>query len=402
MNQKSILLIYHFFYPDPVISARIFSDLAEHLAAEGHRVTVFTGNRMIRSEELLADHELWHNVNIERFSRPNFSQGGNFRRLFNSGILQLKWLRALRQRRREFDAVIIGTDPQFAYMMFPLIRLINRKMINIHWAFDLYPDVILADSPGWMRFLASFTKPLAYLSYRHVDVMADIGGCMQQKLAKYGHRATRITLTPWALVEPRQIPAPDPITRQKLFGNAKIGILYSGTVGHAHDITPFIRLARACREQKHDVAFCFAGYGNQYQKQIGLLTPEDSNITLAGFASEEELELRLAAADIHLISLRDNWDGLVVPSKFFGALAIGRPVIFSGSSQSCIKEWIDQYQLGWYLNHDNGQTIVDQLACYSDNRERQTIMQQRVFDCYHQHFSRQKVISGWSKIMDEI
>ncbi len=399
---KRILLLYHFFYPDTVVSARIFSDLAAELSRQGYDVTAFCCNKLIRGEETLTNFEEWRQVKIHRFSRGNFNQGSNFGRLFNSGILQLKWLRAFWSRRREFDAVIIGTDPQFAYMMFPLIRLINRKMINIHWAFDLYPDVILADSPRWMRFLASFTKPLAYLSYRYVDVMADIGGCMQQKLANYAHRATRITLTPWALVEPRQIPAPNAEIRKQLFGNAKIGILYSGTVGHAHDITPFIRLARICREQNLDIGFCFAGYGNQYQQQIAQLTPEDGNITLVGFASEAELELRLAAADIHLISLRDNWDGLVVPSKFFGALAIGRPVIFCGSAQSCIKQWIDQYQLGWYLQRGNESAMARQLAEYADDAERKIAIQQRVFDCYHQHFSKSKVISGWSKVMNEI
>ena len=115
---KSILLIYHFFHPDAVISARLFSDLAEELAKE-YDVTVFTGNRLIRSDEILAESEEWKNVKIKRFSRPNFSQGSNFGRLFNSAILQMKWLNAFRKNRKKFDTVIVGTDPQFSYMMFP-------------------------------------------------------------------------------------------------------------------------------------------------------------------------------------------------------------------------------------------------------------------------------------------
>ena len=123
---KSILLIYHFFHPDTVISARLFSDLAEELAKE-YDVTVYTGNRLIRSDEILAESEEWKNVKIQRFSRPNFSQGSNFGRLFNSAILQLKWLNAFRKNRKKFDAVIVGTDPQFAYMMFPFMRM-NSKL----------------------------------------------------------------------------------------------------------------------------------------------------------------------------------------------------------------------------------------------------------------------------------
>ena len=156
---KHILLIYHFFHPDTVISARLFSDLAEELVCAGHSVTVFTGNRLIRTNAVLAEEENWNGVEIRRFSRPNFSQGSNVGRLFNSGVLQLKWLCGFFRRRREFDAVLVGTDPQFAYLMFPLLRLMNRRIRLIHWAFDLYPEAILVNSPAWMKRLAALTKP---------------------------------------------------------------------------------------------------------------------------------------------------------------------------------------------------------------------------------------------------
>ena len=330
-----ILLIYHFFHPDTVVSARLFSELAAELAAAGHTVTAFTGNRCIRSSEKLAPRERWNGVEIVRFSRPGFSQGGNFRRLFNSGILQMKWLRAFRKRRRDFDAVIVGTDPQFAYMMFPSLRRMNRDLKIVHWAFDIYPEAILVNSPRWMRLLASLTKPFVPWAYSKVDVMVDIGACMRELLLTHRHHAECHTLTPWALAEPEKMPEPDPAIRRELFGEAKIGLLYSGTVGYAHDLAPLIALARECRKRGIDAAFCFAGYGNRYEAQCAEITPEDTNIRLAGFASPEDLEKRLAAADIHLISLRPGWEGIVVPSKFFGALAIGRPVMFSGSLQVC-------------------------------------------------------------------
>ncbi len=55
------------------------------------------------------------------------------------------------------------------------------------------------------------------------------------------------------------------------------------------------------------------------------IAPGDDNVSLAGFAPEAECERRLAAADVHLASLRPGWTGLVVPSKFLGSLAVGGP-----------------------------------------------------------------------------
>ena len=217
---KHILLIYHFFHPDTVISARLFSDLAEELVCAGHSVTVFTGNRLIRTNAVLAEEENWNGVEIRRFSRPNFSQGSNVGRLFNSGVLQLKWLCGFFRRRREFDAVLVGTDPQFAYLMFPLLRLMNRRIRLIHWAFDLYPEAILVNSPAWMKRLAALTKPFVPWAYRRVDAMVDIGECMRKRLQAYGHGAECATLTPWALAEPPEVPESDPDVRRELFGEA--------------------------------------------------------------------------------------------------------------------------------------------------------------------------------------
>lgn len=393
---KKILLIYHFFHPDSVISARLFSDLAEELVQLGHQVTVFTGNRLIRSDEKLPFQEEWHGVKIQRFSRPNFSQGSNFGRLFNSAVLQMKWMLAFWKQRKNFDAVIIGTDPQFSYMMFPLMRLMNRDVRLIHWAFDIYPEAILVNSPRWMKLLASLTKPFIPLAYRAVDDMVDIGPCMQKLLRKYHHHARVATLTPWALAEPESPPSISPAIREKLFGKAKIGLLYSGTVGYAHDITPFIRLARKCRELDIDAAFCFAGYGNQYQKQTSLITPEDTNIRLAGFASEAELEERLAAADIHMISLRPGWEGIVVPSKFFGALAIGRPVLFSGTADSDIANWCREYGIGYELD-DN---VSERLRKFLETPELLAKLQQKAFKIYNEYFSKAVVVRGWKNLLE--
>ena len=392
---KSILLIYHFFHPDTVISARLFSDLAEELAKD-HDVTVFTGNRLIRSDEILAESEEWKNVKIQRFSRPNFSQGSNFGRLFNSAILQLKWLNAFRKNRKKFDTVIIGTDPQFAYMMFPFMRMMNRKARLIHWAFDLYPEAILVNSPHWMKILAALTKPFIPWAYRSVDDMVDIGGCMRERLQKYKNKAKYTTLTPWALAEVPAPPAADPKIREKLFGKAKIGLLYSGTVGYAHDLKPFIELARKCRAAKIDAAFCFAGYGNQYKIQTAEITEEDTNIRLAGFASEEELEKRLSAADIHMVSLRPGWEGIVVPSKFFGSLAIGRPALFSGPENSDIAQWCKEYGIGFTLTENT----AEDLKKFAENESGLTDLQQTCYQVYTEHFSKKSVIDGWKKLLN--
>jgi len=390
-----ILLIYHFFHPDTVISARLFSDLAEELAAAGHRVTVFTGNRLIRSEEVLPEHELWRGVEICRFARPGFKQGSNVGRLLNSFVLQRKWLTAFKARRDDFDAVVLGTDPQFGYLMYPGLRRLAPKARLVHWCFDLYPEAVMATGSRLMAVLGALFKPLARRAYRRVDDMVDIGECMRGRLASYGHRARCATATPWALAESATVAASEGLVRRKLFGEAKLCFLYSGTVGHAHDIGPFIALARECRRRGLPVGFCFAGYGNRYAAQTAQLTAADTNISMAGFASEEELSARLSAADFHLISLREGWEGIVVPSKFFGALAMGRPVLFSGPAASEINGWIGEYGLGYRLE-DGIIGVIEELLAKPELVE---ALKARSLAVYKEHFSRSAVVGEWKKIL---
>ena len=389
-----ILLIYHFFHPDTVISARLNSDLAEDLVAAGHEVTVYTSNRCIRAEGELPEVEEWHGVKIRRFSRPNFRQGSNVGRMLNSLILQHKWLKAFKAQRNDFDAVIVGTDPQFCWIMFPKMKRIAPTIRLIHWVFDLYPEALAATGSRLMRFAAWLMRPLARRAYSKVDVMDDLGECMRNRLRKYNHHAKEITITPWALEEVKEVAPINLEMRKKLFGDAKLCLLYSGTVGHAHDITPFIELARECRKRGLSVGFCFAGYGNRFEEQTAQLTPEDTNVTVAGFASEEELAARLAAADFHLVSLREGWEGIVVPSKFFASLAMGRPVLYAGPPQSEINGWIQQLHLGYRLDHG----FIDELEHLLQTPERLHQQKQDAIAAYQRHFSREKALMTFLSI----
>ena len=157
-------------------------------------------------------------------------------------------------------------------------------------------------------------------------------------------------------------------------------------------------MARECRRRGIDAAFCFAGYGNRYQEQTACLTAEDTNIKLLGFASDAELEKRLSAADIHLISLRPGWEGIVVPSKFFAALAIGRPVLFAGPEQSSIARWVETERLGAVVNRDLGNAI-EFLRRLADSREELREYSMRSQQIYRSKFSKAAICKRWNEIL---
>jgi hypothetical protein len=237
-------------------------------------------------------------------------------------------------------------------------------------------------------------------AYAACDLVADLGDCMRQRLARYGAACRKVTLVPWALSEPSVAEPSDPGTQRELFGDSRLGLLYSGNFGRAHAFADFLDLARCLRGT--GVHFCFGVRGNRAEELRAAIGPEDANISLAGFAPEAALAQRLAAADIHLVSLRPEWTGVVVPSKFFGSLAAGRPVIFAGGRDSAIARWIGEHRVGWVLDASSRDVIAAELRELALAPARLAEMQQHCHGVYQKHFSRQRVMRGWDREMRDV
>src|SRR5215813_435804 len=347
------LVLYHYFYPDDVVSSAHISELAEGLAQRKWHVTAMPCNRGCRDESMSYPAEdKWNGVHIRRVWRPRVSQASSVGRLMNALWMILRWsLEALAPRKAP-DVLIIGTDPILSVLVACVWKLTRPKTQIVHWCFDLYPEAAAADgilkpeSPIY-RFLRQILTP----AYNSCDLIADIGNCMRERLAYYKSSVKMVTLTPWALSEPETAVEADPEERVDLFGDASLGLIYSGNFGRAHAYEEILQLARVLREQK--IKLVFSVRGNRERALREAVEHDDTNVSFCDFAPAHRLGRRLSAADIHVVSLRAEWTGMVVPSKFFGAIAAGRPVLFAGSPESAVARWIVQYGLGWILTSDN-------------------------------------------------
>ncbi len=391
-----VAVLYHYFHPDDVVSARHFADFCLSLAERGWQVEALPCNRGCREERVSYPlHEEWQSIVIHRVWRPRFRQASTLGRVLNTAWMLMAWSRlGLRSRQETPDVLVVGTDPVFAVLVAPVLKFFRPQLRIAHWAFDLYPESAIAG--GMVRgdgLLVRVLHRLLRQAYAACDLVVDLGECMRARLAAYGHSARKATLVPWALAEPPTVASPDPEVRQKLFGDSQLGLLYSGNFGRAHSYAEILELARRLRGQS--IHFSFGVRGNKATELRDALRPDDSNVTLAGFAPEAELVQRLTAADIHLASLRPEWTGLVVPSKFFGSLAAGRPVLFAGSRDSAIARWINQFGVGWVLDEHSQEAVAAQLCALKERPEQLTELQDHCHRVYQEHFCRRLVMDQW-------
>lgn len=399
----STLIFYHFFYPDNVVSALHKNGLAQGLSKRGWDVKAIPCNRACRdsSKTYPASGKL-DDIKISRVYRPNLKQSNTgISRIINAAWMISAW--SLKAFTHKPDVIIIGTDPILSILTAIPWRIIRPKTKIVHWCFDLYPEGAIAE--GIIKPGSWFEKIIKYccgMAYRRCDLIVDLGICMRNRLHLYPGVAKIkcTTIVPWALKEPDAALEVDADERKVIGNNARLVIMYSGTLGRFHCYNNLLSLARKLRDKQ--IQFTFSIAGNAVDKLKNEITAEDKNINFVEFAPLEKLEQRLGAADIHVVSLRDEWTGLAIPSKFFGAIACGRPILFSGSKDSAIAKWVAKHQLGWVLSDDNIDSLAQELEQLAIDREKLKTLFPHCHSISQKYFSESHLNDRWDEELREL
>lgn len=386
--KPSIAVLYHYFPPDDIVSAVHLGDLASGLAKCGWQVSAHpciwsSDDQGIRFES----REDWQGVSVRRIWRPNLRQASDGGRFLNAAWMIFRWsLLAITLRPRP-DVLLIGTDPVLSLSVARIWKLFRPQTKVVHWCFDIYPEAAIADGLLPRRgLLARFFTALMASAYRRCSLIVDLGPCMRALLLRYPSAAKRETIVPWAFEEP-DAPLPMAVSeRLAVFGDAPLGVLYSGSFGRAHSYKEILDLAELLRPR--GVKLVFSVRGKRQEELKKSVEQRNADVGFVPFAPSDKLQDRLACADIHVVSLRSDWTGMVVPSKFFGALAAGRPVLFVGGADSSLARWIQEFEIGWVLTGENLHQVGEQLLSFMESTEKIAAMQRRCFTVYSQFFSR--------------
>jgi glycosyltransferase involved in cell wall biosynthesis len=399
-GRPRLLVLYHFFHPDAVVSAQILSGFAEEQARRGWDVTALTCNRShADGGPTYPAEEEWNGVKIHRVFRPAWSQKRPLPRMGNSAWLLSAWFLKARSLG-DFDAIVLGSDPTFAATLAIPLRRARPRTPIIHWCLDVFPDAGEAEWTGATRLFVPPMRALMSAAYRACDVVADLGPCMRERLERYGDAPRRFTFTPWSLVEPEVPAEPDPTVRRELFGDAKLGLLYAGSMSRPHDYESLLELARACRARAGDeIAVCFACTGTNLPALKAAVRPDDTNVRFAPFADEAGLAQRLGAADYHLGSLRPEYTGIAVPSKFFAALAVARPFIFAGTSDASVARWIRELDVGLVIEPGQVAQAAEHLLAARNDPAAIRASRARALAAYRAHFSKRLVNDRWAALL---
>jgi len=364
-----VLLLNQCFYPDVVATAQHGWDLAQRLVRDGHEVTVIASRSMYGGVgATLAPDETIDGIRIRRVAANRFGKASILARAADFlGFYARATLAAIALPKQ--DVAICFTTPPFISLVGIMLGTL-RGTQTVYWAMDLYPDVPVAC--GVMNRRSPVTAALEAINrmcMRRAARVVVLGRCMRSLVESKGIAEDRITLIrPWAEPGSPARPREQPNRYREEWGAGKrIVVLYSGNFGLGHDFETIVSGIDALR---HDSRFLFAmvGGGKRKPEVIEALRAKGiANVVDAPYQPREALGELLAAADIHLVSLAAGMEGIMVPSKFFGVAAAGRPVVYVGSPESEVALCIQETHCGRVIPPGNALAFRDALLGFASD-----------------------------------
>ena len=307
-------------------------------------------------------------VEVIRVGTATFTRASHWRRALSYLTLypQLMWQV---WRLGKVDAVVSMTDPPLQVAAVTLVSCRARK--KIHWAQDVYPE--LAEELGVIvrgGILARVLRAVSTWALRRQDEIVVVGRCMRERLIARGIDAGKIEVIPnW--IQVAAVSADEAVAmRRKLGWGEKLVALYSGNIGLAHDFETLVEAAKLL--EGSGVRMVFAGEGPRLE-EVRRATAGLAQVTFLRPQPKEELGAFLAAADVHLVTVRAGLEGLVVPSKAYGILAAGRPVMYVGSADSEIAKLLNESGAGRVFPYGDARGLAEALksaAAASDTFQR--------------------------------
>ena len=363
-----ILFINRYFYPDVSATAEMLTQLAEDLDARGESVTVITGRADYLTGMIeLPRTDVHKGIEIRRVDGTNFGRDRFWGRLLNylTFYIAAGWT-AL--RLKDQDCLVVLSDPPLLSALAALVKPF-KTVRTVCWLQDVFPDIAMTTGVIRNGLSAYCLKRLGFWSLEKANRIVVIGRCMERHLLSTGLPANQlIHISNWAdgsLIQP--IGREENVFLEEHGLHDRFVVMYSGNLGRVHEFSTVIEMIRRTATCA-DMSFCFIGEG--YHKSWLQSTAQREgwkHVLFLHFQPKEQLRFSLSAADLHLVSLRQGMAGLSVPSKIYGILACGRPVIFIGPEDSEAAYLIREAGCGYVVRPGDSDGAMEALLeCYRD------------------------------------
>lgn len=349
-----VLFINQFFWPDTAATGQLLTDVAREIDPELHAVTVLCG----RSVYGTVDSGSPPPVRIVQSRDLAFSRGRIGRVMSYASFFVGAMVQGMRGPRPAL--VVTLTTPPLVPLLGTLLKCL-RGAQHFIWEMDVYPDIAVDLNVLKHRSIATrLIGILADIPRKKADGIIALGEDMRARLVARGIAEDKIVVAEnWADGE-EIVPG--------AFQDGPLVVHYSGTFGLAHEEHT---IALAMRQLRDDCRFRFVFVGGgarrgpleEFCRREGIRSAE-----FRSYANRSELSRSFAEGHVGLVTQIPQTEGSVVPSKSYGIMAAGRPMLYVGPRGATPARLLERHECGWRIEPGDAEGMVGLLKRLEQDR----------------------------------
>ena len=325
--RMKILLLNLYYPPDTSATAKIAQTVVDAICVH-HHVTVLCGRPSYDPTE----RRPWRpfqteNAGLVRIIRAGSTAFPRFnmkKRLMN--YLSYVCLAVPRALFLDCDIVLAMTDPPFQGIVGAIVAMVKRKpyAYNIR---DLYPDMAVGGDIMQRGLLTRLWERMHRWALRRGKCVIVLGEDMRARIIAKGVEPSRVVVIRDGAELPRHtgpVPSTDPEVVRAVRGSFSFVLLHAGNLGFYGAWNTLITAARKLAND--GVGMVFVG-GGALRAQLEISAAGAENIRFLDYFPSNKIPSVLAAADAHIVTIKRGLEGVVVPSKIYGILGAGKPIV---------------------------------------------------------------------------
>ncbi|MCM1981761.1 EAL domain-containing protein [Lyngbya confervoides] len=364
-----------YYPPDFAATGQLMEELVTYLTQQQVQVQVFTGQPTYAFNASDAPtHEVRGGAKVQR---TRVSKTRKFLGRTGSGLLYClrSALHLLKQAHRG-DLLLLTSEPPFLFV----VGYVAHRLFRVPYVclvYDLYPDAIVEFGIAQEKSLVvRFWNRVNRSVWERAESIIVLSETMKQRVVDKAPQVSRKISIIHNWSDPNWIkPIPkseNPFAAQHNLQNNFV-VMYSGNMGRCHDMETIMDAAEALQQEA--VQFVFIGAGPKRQDCIDRAEASGlKNCLFLPYQDKEVLPYSLTACDLTLVSVGAGMEGVVAPSKFYSALAAGRPIAAICESHSYLRQLIADANCGTAFQPGDSLGLVAFIRYLAKDSQRQATM----------------------------
>jgi len=364
----NILVLSQTFWPDTVATAQALTDLALALSKRNHKVRVITSRSNYENPSIkYSAKEVFEGIEVKRLRNTSYGK-----RTFSGRLMDFLSFNVLIFFRLIFfpagkpDLIISLTSPP----LLPVIGVLASRLRNIrfvYWTMDLQPELSVVNNLIRKGSLLAITlQKMGDFVFHKADKIITLDDYMADHIFHRTGRVRSLSVIPiWPMPKHHYegTKGENPfVLEHKLFG--KCIIMYSGNHSLVHPVETLLDTATSLKD---DPRFLFVHVGGGFRIKEVMDRKNSArleNLKILPFQPREKIHFSLGAADLQVVIMGNNCVGLTHPNKIYGAMYLGKPILYIGPPQSHVTDILHDCPGNIEVRHGESAQLVEKLFTF--------------------------------------